>query len=294
VIDLLLIALLLLADADTGRVTTEGYRVWSWSCPYRKEAKCHAKCRKERHAATSSTPLFWVAQHSSGCSHVDHSQRVQADETKKQWKQGTKRKVGLFQREVLLSPSKTKMPFKKVRRELRAKGIVVDKSNNSAFQQAHRQAKDDKFKSDTGCEVKDKNKIGALMCLLEEHSYDTKKDSAGSDFSEDTTYVMNGWKIDVQTQYIAFLVTTDKLLRNIYLQAKSGAPSYIAVDCTHRLVNKGHACIVFGTMDLEQKFHKVAYGMISTKGQGCHEHCFEMLIDAVNAQATRENLPAVN
>jgi hypothetical protein len=257
------------------------------------ERRRNATRNAERNGTPPRAARRCSGLHSSCCSHVDHSQRVQADETKKQWKQGTKRKVGLFQREVLLSPSKTKMPFKKVRRELRAKGIVVDKSNNSAFQQAHRQAKDDKFKSDTGCEVKDKNKIGALMCLLEEHSYDTKKDSAGSDFSEDTTFVMNGWKIDVQTQYIAFLVTTDKLLRNIYLQAKSGAPSYIAVDCTHRLVNKGHACIVFGTMDLEQKFHKVAYGMISTKGQGCHEHCFEMLIDAVNAQATRENLPAV-
>ena len=71
------------ADARDGRRNGELVRVWSWSCPCRlKEAGCKAKCRKERHAATENSPAIFVAKFSSGCSHKDHSVRVQADEMK--------------------------------------------------------------------------------------------------------------------------------------------------------------------------------------------------------------------
>ena len=267
--------------------------MWTWSCPYRKEAQCHAKVRKERLPATESRPAIWRASFSSDQEHCDHSVRVSADgnEGKKAHKQGTKRKVGLWEREALHSPSKVKMPYKQARKELRDKGFTIDKDNNAAFQQAHRQAKADHFKSKSGYDVKDKNKIGALIDICEQHSYQHR--SGSSEFGEGTTFVLDGWAVDPESQYIAVLVSTNKLLRNLYLQAKSGAPSYLAVDCTHRLVSKGHACIVLGTMDLQQRFHKIAYGMLSSKNQDAHEHCFDMLINAVNAQAIRENLPAV-
>ena len=285
-----------LVDAAEGRRNKDLSRVWSYGCPYFKEGGCRAKCRKERHPATEEHGVIWIARQSSGVEHTGHSQRIIASENegKRSHKQGTRRKVGLAEREILHSPSKTKMPFKKARKELRAKGITVDKDNNAAFQQAHRQAKAKHFEAESGFSITDKNKIGALIAFCELHDYETKKAEVGRfDWNDHTTYILPGWKIDVETQYIAYLASTDKLLRNMHLQAKSGAPSYLAVDCTHRLVSKGHACIVFGTMDLQQVFHKVAYGMLSSKSQGAHEHCFEMLIDAVNAQATREKLPGV-
>ena len=96
-------------------------------------------------------------------------------------------------------------------------------------------------------------------------------------FSEHHTYVLPGWKVDEDAEFLCFLLATEHLLLNAYFSAESALPTVLCVDCTHKLVNVGHACIVFGTRSIDQKFHKIAYGIISDKTADTHKLCMKLL-----------------
>jgi hypothetical protein len=82
-----------------------------------------------------------------------------------------------------------------------------------------------------------------------------------SDFREHTAYVVLGWEVNSDTKWVTYVITSEKLMRNLWLIKESGMPVILCVDTTHRLVAEGHQVFVCGVRDIAQKFHKVAYGV---------------------------------
>ena len=64
-------------------------------------------------------------------------------------------------------------------------------------------------------------------------------------------------QIDAAKNKINMAYSTENLLLNAYRQGQHGMPSIVHVDCTHRVVVDGHACMLFGTVDTAQHFHVV-------------------------------------
>lgn len=85
--------------------------------------------------------------------------------------------------------------------------------------------------------------------------------SGKSDFKEHTAYVVDGWEVDSDTKYIAYVLTSEKLMKNLWHISQSGMPTILCIDTTHRLIAEGHSVFVCGVRDIAQKFHKVAYGV---------------------------------
>ena len=76
-------------------------------------------------------------------------------------------------------------------------------------------------------------------------------------FGRHSVYVLGKPILDSDAQTISIAYSSEELLLNGYRQAQYGYPSIIQVDCTHRLVLEGHACMLFGTVDAAQHFHVV-------------------------------------
>lgn len=73
--------------------------------------------------------------------------------------------------------------------------------------------------------------------------------------------------------------STRNLLLNGWRQTRFGFPSVLQVDCTHRLVLEGHACMLFGTVDAAQAFHIIGYGICDKEDERAHEVVFRALKD---------------
>jgi hypothetical protein len=84
-----------------------------------------------------------------------------------------------------------------------------------------------------------------------------------SNFKDYTVYVVKGWIIDSEDKWVGYVVTSEKLMKNLWHLSQSGMQMILCVDTTHRLVAEGHSVFVCGVRDIEQKFHKVAYGVQS-------------------------------
>lgn len=110
-----------------------------------------------------------------------------------------------------------------------------------------------------------------IIDLCRRNSYDIL--SRGSQFSADTVYVISEWHIDHTTHQVAYMLTSEKLLRNVWLQQESGMDRVWCVDCTHRVIAEGHAVYLVGLRDVAQVFHTVAMGVVSNESD-------DMLTDA--------------
>ena len=78
------------------------------------------------------------------------------------------------------------------------------------------------------------------------------------EFGVHTVYVCGESEIDSTTQTVNMAYSTENLLLNAYRQEQHGISSIVQIDCTHRLMLEGHACMLFGTVDAAQHFHPVS------------------------------------
>mmetsp|Transcript_37685 Transcript_37685/g.93526 ORF Transcript_37685/g.93526 Transcript_37685/m.93526 type:complete len:202 (+) Transcript_37685:196-801(+) len=93
-----------------------------------------------------------------------------------------------------------------------------------------------------------------------------------------TVYVVSGWEIDSETAWVTYVLTSEKLMTNLWHIKESGMPVILCVDTTHRLVAEGHSVFVCGVRDIAQKFHKVAYGVQhSDKAVAPNAHMLRMV-----------------
>ena len=92
-----------------------------------------------------------------------------------------------------------------------------------------------------------------------------------------TAYVCGTPIIDSEKETVSIAYSTENLLLNAYRQEKFGFPSLVQIDCTHRLVLEGHACMLFGTVDAAQKFHYIGYGICDKEDEAAHMHVFRCL-----------------
>ena len=144
-------------------------------------------------------------------------------------------------------------------------------------------------------EVADPGKAGTYGGLHEilndnvrEKVFAEPRDTA---FKEDhAVYVLPGFLVDEDSQTINYLMATEHMLLQLWENAESGWDSVLCVDCTHRLVSQGHACIVFGTRSMDQKFHAVAYGILSSKSEEIHAYSMLMLKVEAEAVVARRKL----
>jgi len=97
-------------------------------------------------------------------------------------------------------------------------------------------------------------------------------------FKDHTVYVVSGWEIDSETAWVTYVLTSEKLMTNLWHIKESGMPVILCVDTTHRLVAEGHSVFVCGVRDIAQKFHKVAYGVQhSDKAVAPNAHMLRMV-----------------
>ena len=102
-------------------------------------------------------------------------------------------------------------------------------------------------------------------------------------FDEHAVYLLAPPVIDALTHRVVVALSTENLLLNAYRQAKSGLPSYIMVDTTHRLIVEGHNCMLVGTTDAAQHFHIIGYGICSHEDLFAHEVVLSAIREQVNA-----------
>ena len=110
-------------------------------------------------------------------------------------------------------------------------------------------------------------------------------------FGPHSSFVCGTPQIMPEKQCINLAYSTENLLLNAYRQQQAGFPSILHVDCTHRLVVEGHACMLFGTVDAAQKFHIIGYGICNKEDDTAHEHVFRCLkeeVESIVAQRIRE------
>ena len=100
-------------------------------------------------------------------------------------------------------------------------------------------------------------------------------------FNEHTVYTLAPPIVDDVSHRVVVALSSDNLLLNAYRQQAVGVPSYIMVDTTHRLIVEGHNCMLIGTMDLEQHFHIIAYGICSHEDVTAHEEMLRVVKKAV-------------
>ena len=110
-------------------------------------------------------------------------------------------------------------------------------------------------------------------------------------FGPHSTFVCGTPQIIPEKQCINLAYSTENLLLNAYRQQQHGFPSILHVDCTHRLVVEGHACMLFGTVDAAQKFHIIGYGICNKEDDTAHQHVFRCLkaeVESIVAQRIRD------
>lgn len=120
---------------------------------------------------------------------------------------------------------------------------------------------------------------GAVSDWLRASTYSALKDHPG--FRAHSAYVIDSpnFIVDSERDQIVYMLTSEKMLKNIFLQEESGMRRIWCIDTTHRLVAEGHSVMVVGLRDIEQKFHKVAYGVVSSDNQEHTELCLRMVAD---------------
>ena len=101
--------------------------------------------------------------------------------------------------------------------------------------------------------------FGGLQMWADAHSRDALHEKNA--FGPHSVYVCGTPQIDSTTEIVNIAYSTENLLLNAYRQQVHGFPSIVCVDCTHRLVLEGHVCMLFGTVDAGQHFHKIGYGL---------------------------------
>ena len=172
-----------------------------------------------------------------------------ADHTQNHKKKG----LSKFMKASTTSPSKAGLTGGNVLRRMRDEhGAVTDQERRQIQGVLKRKKTADR------CAVVPKDLQGSFGGLQMWADHNSRKNlTERGEFGIHTTYVCGTLQIDAAKNTINMAYSTENLLLNAYRQGQHGMPSIVHVDCTHRVVVDGHACMLFGTVDTAQHFHVV-------------------------------------
>ena len=215
----------------------QGVRRLILRCPFRgaANADCCAQLRM-----TEDDQGKWTLERNR-IPHADHTQNHK------------KKGLSKFMKASTTSPSKAGLTGGNVLRRMRDEhGAVTDKERRQIQGVLKRKKTADR------CAVVPKELQGSFggLQMWAEHNSREKLTKRG-EFGIHTTYVCGTLQIDAAKNTINMAYSTENLLLNAYRQGQHGMPSIVHVDCTHRVVVDGHACMLFGTVDTAQHFHVV-------------------------------------
>jgi hypothetical protein len=179
--------------------------------------------------------------------------------------------------------AKTHQAIRKTREEV---GALSNKQRSQLLRARKQQQKNDK-----GAVVPHdmRQTFGGIELWAQAHTREALQ--AKKQFGAHTLYVCGTPIIDSGTQNVSIAYSTENLLLNAYRQQQHGFPSIVQVDCTHRLLIEGHLCMLFGTVDAAQRFHKIGYGLCAKEDEHSHQHVFRALkgeVESIVAQRIRD------
>ena len=222
----------------------------------------------ELSATITSPPTYTIeVATASHCAHLDHSLCA-----KMKGLQGSIR--------AMVDDIGVQKPPREIRNELRKQGVVFDGAGQLKKQVEHyvkierRQAKSKEMPTSL------RGRYGGLVHYLNGRSKGALEEAG--QFNEHVPYVLGQAVVVPEECRVTAAISTENLLLNAYRQARSGMPSFLAVDTTHRLIKEGHCCMPVGTVSLDQKFHIIGYGICSHKDIKAHEYVLHQIRSEVN------------
>ena len=215
----------------------QGVRRLILRCPFRGAA--NADC----------CALLRMTEDNQGQWTLERNRIPHADHTQNHKKKG----LSKFMKASTTSPSKAGLTGGNVLRRMRDEhGAVTDQERRQIQGVLKRKKTADR------CAVVPKDLQGSFGGLQMWADHNSRKNlTERGEFGIHTTYVCGTLQIDAAKNKINMAYSTENLLLNAYRQGQHGMPSIVHVDCTHRVVVDGHACMLFGTVDTAQHFHVV-------------------------------------
>ena len=249
----------------------DGVRRQLYRCPFRGPANCN--CTAELRVTQGEDDLFTLER--KNVPHADHKIN------------NKKRGLSKHTKMVALSPNKmdakSHQAVRKTREEI---GALTDQQRSQLLRARKQQQRKDK-----GAVVPHhmRQTFGGINMWAQAHTPEALQEK--QQFGAHTLYVCGPPIIDSVTQNVSIAYSTENLLLNAYRQQQHGFPSIVQVDCTHRLVIEGHLCMLFGTVDAGQHFHKIGYGLCAKEDEHSHQHVFRALkteVERIVAQRIRD------
>ena len=105
--------------------------------------------------------------------------------------------------------------------------------------------------------------------------------TANPEFTSNTAWLLSPAEIDAENHRIVAVFSTDNLLLNGYRKGADGMPGFVAIDCTYRLTAEGPGCMVLGTLSADQKWHSIAYGLVSREDERAHTYVLASVKSAI-------------
>ena len=215
----------------------QGVRRLILRCPFRgaANANCCAQLR-----ITEDDKGRWTLERNR-TPHADHTQNHK------------KKGLSKFMKASTTCPSKAGLTVGNVMRRMRDEHGAVTQTERRQIQGVLKRQR-----IAERCAVVPKELQGSFGGLKMWAEYNSRENLAKrGEFGIHTTYVCGTLQIDEDKNTINMAYSTENLLLNAYRQGQHGIPSIVQVDCTHRVVLEGHACMLFGTVDTAQHFHVV-------------------------------------
>jgi hypothetical protein len=107
--------------------------------------------------------------------------------------------------------------------------------------------------------------------------------TANPAFTTNTAWMLSPAEIDAENHRIVAVFSTDNLLLNGYRKGADGMPTFVAIDCTYRLTAEGPGCMVVGTLSADQRWHSIAYGVVSREDERAHSYVLASVKAAIEA-----------
>ena len=215
-----------------------GVRRRIYRCAFRGAA--HSSCNAQMRVTVDEEGK-WTLERKRGTPHAGH--RIS----------NKKRGLSKFLKVAATSPSKKGLSTARVVSRVRDEHGAISKEERT---QLVRALKVDRQKHKNENVPSDLRKtFGGVAHWVANNSREALQKK--NEFGIHTVYVCGEAQIDSCKNLINVAYSTENLLLNAYRQQQHGIPSLVQIDCTHRLVLQGHACMLFGTVDAAQHFHTV-------------------------------------
>ena len=79
------------------------------------------------------------------------------------------------------------------------------------------------------------------------------------------------------TTKLAFVISSKNLLANVWRQQARGSKQNLCIDTTYRVTVEGFGIALIGVTGLNQKWHAVAFCLVSKESKECLEFCLRMI-----------------